>query len=263
MLFILDNIFLIVYYILLGILGDKASPLNHELISYFEATAITISNVTFFLGHWIFAWKYWPAASNLANLKSGNLCSYILLYSMSLVIIVDCVIYGIIDGRKKRYGPRNPPKDLALAVMNIANYTMQIFLFADFLIVLLSLIRIKRALKAFPHIQINKGMILLHSVMLFSMCLSGGLQLFYSSSLFVDMTYAFCVFLANIFIAFIMYKTKERAALQRKQSMISDESKFMAPPLEPASDELDSEISMSRDSIDKLGEKSFQPLYSS
>jgi len=146
-------------------------PSKHRLISYFAEVAIIVSNLTFFLGHWIFAWKYWPVAGNLANLKSGTekskFCSYCLLYGMSFLIVVDCVVYGLLDGESYT------KKDAHKVEMRIASLTMEVFLFADFIIVLVALLRIKKALQKFPHIQINKCMVRLHGVMLMSMCLSG------------------------------------------------------------------------------------------
>ena len=86
---------------------------------------------------------------------------------MSFLIVADCVVYGLLDGESYT------KKDAHLVEMRIASLTMEVFLFADFIIVLVALLRIKKALQKFPHIQINKCMVRLHGVMLISMCLSG------------------------------------------------------------------------------------------
>ena len=160
-----------------------------------------LCNMTFFLGYWVFAWKYLPTALNVYRLHRGQNCgAEVLLYSMSSTIVVVTMVCGIFENTKII---DDTPKWLIF----LAHIVLQMFFFADFLIVLVSLLMIHRALGRQRHLMQNTCRVWLLGVFLGLMLGMGLLRLILKMNGIIDSIYYTACFAASVIVAYIMYRT--------------------------------------------------------
>jgi len=170
---------------------------------------LILCNLSFFLAYWLFSWKYLPTALNFSRLQSTQNCgSTILLYSVSAIIVIVTTGSGIIANVE------SPGIPIWMAF--IGEILMQMFIFVDFLVVLASVVILRRALKKLPHLVVNNCKVWLLIGFLSVILLMGVLRLTLEADidptmlnieLAINTLYFTTCFVASSIIAYIMYKS--------------------------------------------------------
>ena len=122
------------------------------------------------------------------------------------MIIIDSVLYGIADLSKDISHAKNIENlPWASPLARGSFLTMKAFLFLDFLIMLISFYKIRKALKQFPQLSANKCTVFLYFFVMALMCIAGVLQFFLDGVEPEPIYYFGSCFLSSMVIAYLIY----------------------------------------------------------
>jgi hypothetical protein len=108
--FMIQNALYIVYYVINDRIRYVRPIPNPDLLADIEMVINPISLICFYMGHWLFCWKYWPVAQMVSKMspsnESDNRCSKVLLIVNSVLIVVTCTFWGVLDASIDKKGRR-------------------------------------------------------------------------------------------------------------------------------------------------------------
>ena len=131
--FILQGMFEITAAVFFNEMADHHVSKKYFLIAY--SAPETLYYCCYLLGHWIFAFRYWPVAIVIKNMRQVNrrttLILRMILCANCLLIVGYCIVFGFV------YGQKFP---IAVSIGGV------FFIFVDIFVVALSLYKIGRRL---------------------------------------------------------------------------------------------------------------------